>query len=250
METALVYLKKALALAQERQQDDAQDTSFLLKAFYIRGFTLFNRWTNAGQDRDADLSGPINTFNAADTLLQQGTYSVSTVTRTALLADGGRARAYRAQDRADSLAALRSIDQAGKRVSTNPLSDDPLFLRVDAEWVHLDKAEALIAGGIPAFALEELDTVYQRGDPQARQRYFSATILEAEASIARGWADIGAVYLQEALSALNQTNSRRHLAHIVRLHTELQGDRLFRSCPDVARLGADLLRIQHPELFV
>lgn len=249
MEAALAYLEKALVLAQERQQDDVQYASLLLKAFYIRGFTLFNRWTNAGQGRDADLIGAINDFNAAATLLRQRTCSVSSAIRTAILADGGRACAYRAQDRADALAALRSIDQAGKLVSANPLSNDPLFLRVDAEWVHLDKAEALIASGIPARALEELDHVYQRGDPQARQRYFYATIIEAEASIARGWADVGAVYLQEALNALNQTNSRRHLAHIVRLHTELQEHSLFRSSPDVARLGADLLRIQHPELF-
>ncbi len=121
---------------------------------------------------------------------------------------------------------------------------------VDAEWVHLDKAEALFAGGMPTLALEALDNVYQRGDPQARQRYFSATLLEAEASIARGWGDIGAVYLQEVLHALNQTNSRRHLAHIVRLYTELQADRVFRCSPDVARLGADLLHNQHPELFI
>ncbi|HEY1349469.1 MAG TPA: hypothetical protein VGF67_07595 [Ktedonobacteraceae bacterium] len=249
MQSALAYLKKALILAREHRQDDPQYTFFLMKASYLRGFTQFNRWTNAGQDRDADLCAAIADFKAADALMRQAAFPISSAIRTAILADGGRAYACRARDRVDSLAALKNIDQAERLVGVNAYESDPLFLRVDAEWVHVDKAEALIAGGSPALALEELGHVYQQGDPQARQRYFYATILEAEASIARGWGDIGAVYLQEVLSALNQTNSRRHLAHIVRLHSELQDHRLFRCSPDVARLSADLLRLQHPELF-
>lgn len=41
----------------------------------------------------------------------------------------------------------------------------------------------------------------------------------------------------------------RNAGIIVDLYNELQEHHLFRSSPDVARLGADLLRIQHPELF-
>lgn len=249
MENALAYLEKALALAHEHQQGHSQYAFLFLKALYIRGFTRFNRWTNTGQDRDTDLIGAIDDFNAATSLMQQANYPIPDAMRAAILADGGRARSYRAQDRADSLAALRAVDQAGKLVSASMFANESQFLRVDTEWFHIDKAEALIAGGMPAMALEELDNVYQRGNPQARQRYFYAVIIEAEASIARGWADIGAVYLQEALNALNQTNSRRHLSHIMRLHEALQANHQFRSSPDVARLGADLLRIQHPEIF-
>lgn len=249
MNIALAYLEKALALAHERRFDDTQYALLFLKALYIRGFTRFNRWTNDGQGREADLVDAIADFNEAATLLHQARYPIPTAMRAAILADGGRACSYRAQDRADALAALKSIDQAGNLVSASTFANDPLFLRVDTEWFHIDKAEALIAGGMPVLALEELDNVYQRGDPQARQRYFYAVIIEAEASLARGWADVGAVYLQEALRALNQTNSRRHLSHIVRLHEALQAHQQFRSSREVARLGADLLRIQHPEIF-
>lgn len=249
MKTALAYVEKALALARERQPDDDQYAILFLKALYIRGFTLFNRWTNAGQDRETDLVNAIEDFNEAATLMHQACYPIPPAMRAAILADGGRACSYQTQDRTDTLAALKSIDQAGNLVSASSFANDPQFLRVDTEWFHIDKAEALIAGGMPALALEELDNVYQRGDPQARQRYFYAVIIEAEASLARGWADVGAIYLQEALRALNQTNSRRHLFHIVRLHETLQENPQFRSSPEVARLGADLLRVQHPELF-
>jgi len=145
-----------------------------------------------------------------------------------------RACSYRTQDRSDTLVVLKSIDQAGNLVSASTFANDPQFLRVDTKWLHIDKAESLIAGGMPALALEELDNVYQRGDPQARQRYFYAVIIEAEASLARGWADVGAVYLQEALRALNQTNSRRHLSHIVRIHDTLQENPPYRFPEDSA----------------
>jgi hypothetical protein len=139
MQTALDYLEKALALARENQYEE-----LYLKGLYVRGFTQFNRWTNwPEQQRDADLAGAIEDFMGA-----------------AILADGGRAGAYRAQDRQDSLAALHQIDEAGKLVSASGFENEGRFLRVDQEWYHIDKAEALIVSGMPGLALDELENVY------------------------------------------------------------------------------------------
>lgn len=245
MKVALNYLERALALAREREYDD-----LLLKALYIRGFTKFNRWTNwPGDERDADLTDAMNDFAGAFTLLQHSRQPVSAALSAAILADGGRASSYQTQDRQDALVALRQIDQAGKLMHTGNFVNDEQFLHIDQEWYHIDKAEALIAAGMPGLALEELDYVYSKGDPQARQRYFYVIIIEAEAYLAKGWGDVAAVYLDEALQSLNKTNSRRHFAHIVRLHQALQNSRFLNS-PDVARLGANLLRFQHPEIFL
>lgn len=244
MKVALNYLDKALALARERGYDN-----LFLKALYIRGFTKFNRWTNwPGDERDADLTDAINDFTGAFTLLQRSCQPVSAALSAAILADGGRANSYHTRDQQDARAALRQIDQAGQLVSSSNFTNDEHFLHIDREWYQIDKAEALIATGMPGSALEELDYVYSKGDPQARQRYFYVIIIEAEAHLAKGWGDVAAVYLDEALQSLNKTNSRRHLAHIVRLHRALQDSRFLNS-PDVARLGANLLRFQHPEIF-
>ncbi|MEO6890442.1 MAG: hypothetical protein ABI456_13740, partial [Ktedonobacteraceae bacterium] len=148
MNIALAYIEKALTLAHERKPDDDQYALLFLKALYIRGFTHFNRWTNAGQDREADLVDAIADFDEAATLMHQASYAVPSAICAAILADGGRACSYRAQDRADTLAALKSIDQAGNQVSASTFSNDSQFLRVDTEWFHIDKAEALIAGGM------------------------------------------------------------------------------------------------------
>jgi tetratricopeptide (TPR) repeat protein len=249
MTAALEYLNKALKIALEYGYDDEY-----VKALYVRGFTYFNRWTNWRQGEGAtDLVAALRDFTGASDLLkhvQERNVLLSASLKGAILADGGRALAYATHDRLENLKALHWVDRAGSLVSHSHFQHDPLFLRVDEEWYHIDKAEALLSSGLPGLALQELEQVYQQGDPQARQRYLYATIIEAEAYIAKGWGEVGIVYLDEALDALNETTSRRHLLHIVRIHDKLKQDTHYTTCTDVARLGGKLLRIQYPELFL
>jgi len=162
--------------------------------------------------------------------------------------DGGRALAYQAQDSQDRLTALRKIDKSGSIIAASNFADDEFFLRIDADWYHLDKAEAYISAGLPAAAMQELENVH-KGDATLHQRYLYAYILEAEASIARGWIDLGIVHLENVLNFFSAATSRRHLNRVAHLYEQLSNNSHYRNSPDVARLGVLLLKVQHPELF-
>jgi len=83
------------------------------------------------------------------------------------------------------LDALNTIDRANRIVTASNFCHHPGYLRVDQEWVLMNKAEALLASGSPGSAIEALEPIYD-GDPSARQRYLYTAILEAEAYIVTG----------------------------------------------------------------
>lgn len=243
---ALRYFNRALTLAKERNYYE-----LYTKALYLRGFTFFNRWTlwQHGQT-GTDLLLAQRDMEAAQKYI--GTYkqkiAFSQPLQAAVLADGGRAQAYAVQDNQDRLAAIRRIAVGCKIVSASSFQEDPYFLRIDADWCILDKAEASTVCGWPGSALQELEQV-RRGDASLHQRYLYTYILEAEASIAKGWAEVGIAHLEDALLVLNEATSRRHLNRIVRICDDLKQDERYKNSPDVARLEVKILMAQHPEIF-
>lgn len=231
---ALDYLDKAVILAKERNFEQ-----LYTKALYMSGFTLFNRWSQNTTNQN-DLSNAINYFNAAQNRLRYADDAL----RGAILADLGRALACATQDAHDKLQAMHTLDSA-EGIVGRYFSEE--FLRVDEEWYHIDRAEALLAIGWPASVIETVESMNVKGNPGERQRYLYTDLIVAEAYIARGWIEVGVAYLEEALSALNETSSRRHLNRIVRIYEALRLKHEGNS--DVARLGVKLLQVQHPELF-
>lgn len=239
--TAITYFDDALALANERGYN-----KLYAKASYLRGFTYFNEWVSSGQEREAQqkLVAAISDFHAA----QQYISLLSQPLQAALLADSGRALAYQSQDTRDRLEAMSRIDQAEKLVNATGFENEAHFLRIDTDWVLLDKAEAYLKSGWPSSAIEELSNVY-KGDASLHQRYLYSYILEAEASIAKGWIEIGVAYLENALMVLNKVTARRHLNRIVSLYERLKEDNRYKNSPDVARLAVRILQVQYSELF-
>jgi hypothetical protein len=246
--SSFTFLNKALALAQELDDDELRT-----KALYLYGFASFNRWTNRQNEEEyhPDLLKAVQAFDQASTLIKEatsGSVQLPASLTGAILADGGRARAYAAQDQRGRLDALNTIDRASRIVTASDFRHHPGYLLVDTEWVLMNKAEALLASGSPGSAIEELEPIYD-GDPSARQRYLYAALIEAEAYIAKGWGEIGIGYLEQAIHALGEITSRRHLSHILLIHERLKQDERYKKSPEVARINVLLLKLQHPELF-
>jgi hypothetical protein len=241
--TGIEYLDKAITLAQEKAYADLQ-----IKALYIRGFALFNQWTTNLHRNHPALLHASRDFATAAQLAATSKVALSPSLRTAIATDGGRAQSYRTQDIQDRRLVMKSIDSGAEHARQIQAQHIEKFLRVDAEWVHITKAEALIGCGWYREAITVLDHDIIQGDPQAHQRYLYANILGAEANIGKGWHDIGMLYLDYATTSLGETTSRRHLPRIMHIHQQL-----LSACPnsqELARLNIKLLRIHHPELFI
>jgi tetratricopeptide (TPR) repeat protein len=243
---ALRYFNRALTLSKERNYYE-----LYTRALYLRGFTFFNRWTlwQHGQS-GTDLLLAQRDMDAAQKYIAAYKQKIafSQPLQAALLADGGRAQAYAVQDNQDRLAAIHRIDEGCRIVSASRFQEDPYFLRIDADWCFLDKAEASTVCGWPGLALQELEQV-RRGDASLHQRYLYTYILEAEASIAKGWVEVGIAHLEDALLVLNETTSRRHLNRVVRICDDLKQNERYGNSPDVARLEVKILMARHPEIF-
>jgi hypothetical protein len=230
---ALEYLHKALLLTKERNFDH-----LYTKTLYMIGFTLFNRWSQNTTNRD-DLLNAIHYLSAA----QERLAHTDCALEGAILSDLGRALACNRQDDQDKSTAMDILDRAEKVVGRDYSEE---FLRVDEEWYHIDRAEALLAIGWPGSTLETVES-FVKGSPGERQRYLYTDLIVAEAHIAKGWVEVGVAYLEEALESLNETSSRRHLNRIIRIYGTLRTK--HKGNPEVARLGVKLLQTQHPELF-
>ncbi len=247
--SAISYLDKAVTLAQEKEYHALE-----VKALYMRGYSYFERWriTPNREEVRIDLLRAMKDAYAAMTLAcakqEKGVPPISLALKGAALDQWGWMLAYDAHDKRDRHAALDSIDSAAAIVNAKSFQQDPNFLQINADWLTLSKAQAYVAFGWSRSALAELSSV--QGDPRVMRRYLTAHIVEAEAYVGKGSAEMGAAYAENALAVASDVRSNVHIARIKNLYDALRRHEKYKKSTDVARLGVKLLQVQHPELFV
>jgi transcriptional regulator with XRE-family HTH domain len=245
--SAIQYLNKAAKLAKEQK-----NYNLLAKAFYLRGYAFFDKWDSQPEKEDrTDLLHTLNDFAAALRAVDLGRASgqyVSQPVLAATLSGHGLAQAYNAHDAQDRRNALTRMDSMVKVIQASDFQHDEYFFHVNDEWHHMDKAEAFLAVGWPRSTLEELADV-RRGDPFRRSRYIYMSILEAEAYAASGQIEMSVAYAENALTFVEKKMINNHLARLTNMYEGLRENKKYASSPDVARLGAQLLGVQRPDLF-
>jgi tetratricopeptide (TPR) repeat protein len=243
--TAIVYLNKAVKLARERALHELHAT-----ALYLRGYTFRDLWeTSPRKDDRTDLYHALDDLNAALRMKQeQATLQpLNQPLQASILFDLGEVLAHTAQDEQDRRKPLQAVDQAGNIVRASGFSCGDYFLRVDEEYYYMVKARADIALGRPVSASREVANI--KGNyPHLQRRYVGVNIIEARASIARGRFPIAISHLEDALAGTVKVKSGSDLARIVNLYEELKGTS-YANDPELARLGVQLFKVQHPEIF-
>jgi tetratricopeptide (TPR) repeat protein len=241
--SAIAHLNDAIQLASEKNYDD-----LLAKALYMRGYCHIEKWGVGREKGHTDFVQALADFHAAYGIVETLEKQNSQPVRGAILAEWGSTLAHQTQDVRDRSEALGKLDAAGKIVNASHFRSDPYFLNVNVEWYHIDKAEAFIALRSPKLAIEEITTIY-RGNARTKRRYLTATIIEAEAYISKGQIEIGTEYAIDALKVAGDVSSKLHLVRLDYLYNSLRQQVKYKSSSDVARLGVELLKIQHPTLF-
>ncbi|GLV54371.1 hypothetical protein KDH_12190 [Dictyobacter sp. S3.2.2.5] len=247
-DTAITFLDKAIALANERGY-----TELGAKAYYLKkGYAEFDKW---GIQPDcledcANLYRAQTSFQAALSLAKgsQNKNGFHGPLWSAVLAEAGLVHAYTAQSGTEKKQALQTIDDASSCIGRSDFQRDWQFMNVNAEWYHIDKAEAYVAVQWGKEALREIHHV-DRSDVQKRRRYVYTDIVEADAYLAQGQIEMCVACAGNALSLLDDIQSFVFITRIANIHTALIHDYRYENSPDVARLGAELLKVQHFYLF-
>jgi hypothetical protein len=241
--SALNYLNKAVALARGQGYHELS-----AKALYLRGYTYLDRWILLRKTNRTDLDHALNDFRAAHHLVDTYKLGESSL-ESAICAEWGYALAHTAQDQRDRKSALDTIEKAGRIVNANGYQRDWYFFNVNTDWYLIDKADTLLALNWPKSALSELNNV-TRGNARKRRRYLTKDLIEARAYINSGKIEVGVAYAEDSLETAQEVNSCEHLTTIVNIYEELRENRLYRTSPDVARLGVKLLKVRQPALFM
>jgi hypothetical protein len=247
LQSALVYIEKAIAVAKNHDLHEN-----LAKALYLHGYILFDQWgIQPQQENQNDLRLATNDFSSALQLVekQQNRSSFENLSlHPALLAELGLAQAYQMQDQDDRRRAFRLLDQSEQLVYAPNFQRDWFFLHVNAEWARIDKAEALVAVHWPKAALDHLDDSHKGAGP-LRRRYVYTDIIEARAHLMQGHLDVGVAYLENALAGLEGMQAFTFLAIISKIHGEMKQHKVYKTSPEVARLGVKILQAAHPDIF-
>jgi hypothetical protein len=243
--SALFYLDKAVNLAKEKEYHE-----IYAKGLYLRGYCYNDIW-RLSLDKERDYQYFIRSLEdqeEAENLVnrQQDRFSSALCAASTGGMANGLARV--AQDAQDRSKALHMSDKEAAIISSTNFKHDPYFLQINKDWYSLGKAQIYLAFGSPKAALEILDTVPE-GDLRQMRRFLSRTIAEAEAYIAQGQIDIGIEYAIVALEAARGLRAKLHLVRITGLYKSLKQNEKYRKEPYVARLGVELLKAEHPELF-
>lgn len=246
-DSAILFLDKAIKLAHEKEYFDLE-----AKAQYLKGYAQFDKWgiqpdrmTERGQLQFATIS-----FQSALELAKesQKKHGLHGPLKSAIIAELGLVRAYNAQSSQEQKAALSTVDEASSIIQSREFHRDILFLDVDDEWYHIDKAEAYVALQWGREAVNELNNV-DRSDPRTRRRYVYTDIVEADAYLAKNQIEMAVACAENALDLLEDMQSFIFVTRLSNMYHTLRQDRKYTSSPDVARLGGKLLKIQHSYLF-
>jgi hypothetical protein len=241
--SAIFHLNDAITLANEKKYDD-----LLAKALYMKGYCHIEKWGVHRKNGHDDFVQALYNFQAAYNAAKTSGKETSQPLQAAILAEWGSTLAHATQDAKDRSESLSKLDTSGKIVTASNFQPDPYFLNVNAEWYHIDKAEAFIALHSPKLAIEEVANIY-KGNPRTKRRYLTTTIIEAEAYISKGQIEIGAEYAIDALKVADEVSSKLHLARINYLYNSTRQHDKYKRSSDVARLGLELLKVEKPELF-
>ncbi|SRR5579883_86760 len=246
-DSAIAYFDKAVKLALEKHYD-----GLAAKALYLKGYAQFDIW-GIQADRIQERTNLMQASLSFQTALQwahesQKHAGTNGPLMSAIAAELGLVQAYCAQTAEEKTCALRMIDQAGSMIQSHDFYRDPLFLHVNDEWYHIDKAEAYIALQWEKNAIAELENI-DRSNSQKRRRYVYADIVEADAHLTEGQVEMSVACAENALELLTDMESSLFVKRIANIYQALKQDEKCKKCPDVARLGGKLLKIQHPYLF-
>ncbi len=246
-ESAIVFLEKAIKLAHEKGYHDLE-----AKAHYLRGYAQFDVW-GLQSDRTTDhknLQCAMTSFQMALECVKesQKKSAMNGPLHSAIVAELGLVQAYNAQSSQDKKNALQTVDKAGSLIQKREFYRDTLFLHVNEEWYHIDKAEAYVALQWGYEAVNELSNVDRR-DPRTRRRYVYTDIVEADAYLAKNQIEMAVACAENALDLLEDMQSFIFIARLSNMYHTLRQDKKYTSSPDVARLGGKLLKIQHSYLF-
>jgi tetratricopeptide (TPR) repeat protein len=247
LNSAIRYLDDAIALSEEKTFFDLE-----AKAHYLRGYCYYEIYgisSNKQAYQHTMLQAIIDAQIAVDRLeeAKRKKLCISPSFAGAAYQQKGEVLTYNVQDEADRTKSLGIIDQGG-RIITNNTEKDPYFFSITPEWYHIGKAQAYIALGWSNSALNDLR--YLTGDPRQMRRFLTANIAEAQAYAVSGKIETAVAYAEVALEVASEVHAELHLAHIASLYQTLRQDKKGISSTDVARLGVQILKVQHPEVFL
>jgi len=159
----------------------------------------------------------------------------------AVLASAGLAHALVDKDTAGKLYAQRLFEDAGRVATDRNTEDDGRFTTFNIGKYHLEYADALIALGRPAKALEMLDFAENEINPNLRRRRAYVNILRAEASISLKKPELymATTLLTDAFDTSKTVKSDFNVGYISRLYQDLSNSSYGNSI-DVADLGLAL----------
>ncbi|WP_201360311.1 hypothetical protein [Dictyobacter formicarum] len=142
---------------------------------------------------------------------------------SAVLAESGLVHAYADQTSMEKKQALQTMDDASSCIGRPDFQRDWQFMNVNAEWYHIDKAEAYVAVEWGKEALREIHHV-DRSDVQKRRRYVYTDIVEADAYLAQDQVEMCVACAENALSLLEDIQSFVFITRIANIHTALIHD--------------------------
>ncbi|GHO97678.1 hypothetical protein KSF_077260 [Reticulibacter mediterranei] len=163
----------------------------------------------------------------------------------------------------EKTAALRLIDETENLAS--PTIDDALYQHIDtcsfppdrylrfwANTLMLAPIKKLRSPGLATEILNELE-IRNHGSNAEEKRHNAYHQMECNLAYARIYKDqeyfpVVSTLLQEALTLAQQINSRVHLRSISNLHNDLKMSSYGKN-EEVAMLGVEIMKVQHPHLF-
>lgn len=231
-DTALYYQNKAYAVAKSLPHKE------------IRAMVLWRRGLTYHEAGNMDAA--ISDFLAAQ---QYKTTSVHF--KGTLWASLGHAQAHNATTGDQFRTALCSFDQAEALLEAAEKEQDVHFIRFNIEGYHLNRASAYLGAKNAelrshAKAFDALSVV--PSDETRQRRYTYSTYLQARIEFQKGNLPFATKLAQDATSMASEIGSQVNLNRLALLYQDLL-QTPYHNSPDVASLGAELVRAQNPDLL-
>ncbi|QBD76361.1 hypothetical protein EPA93_10210 [Ktedonosporobacter rubrisoli] len=229
---SLTYQNKAYAIAKSLNDNEVKSL-----VLWRRGLTYHEQGDLVAASND--LSKAL-TFNSSSVLLEGG-----------IRASLGHVLAHAATDKTDFLEAFKMLDKAGSLLDAAKKEPDPHFIKFNTEGYQLNRASSWI--GVPAKMLRSSENALQEVSlvpvgVGRKRRYAYSSYLQARAWFDTGDYPLATKLAQDALNVASEIKSHVNVNRIHLLYVDLQATKYGKS-QEVAALGADLLKAQHPEIF-
>jgi tetratricopeptide (TPR) repeat protein len=161
----------------------------------------------------------------------------------------GLVYAYLAQDQSDFTRALSIIDASSKQIGKQS-TDQRVAARLDEERYRLNRASAYLYSlqGSPQLALVELNQAMDLKPNTSPRRGVHRDLLFAETYIALGNYPMAVACAVEAVETSSLNGMDTLYNRLENVYRTLRNSPYGKD-PEVARLGVQILKARHPELF-